>query len=250
MKNSLVHQIENYVQETFSKAAPDDKLTIAHDYKHVHRVRNWALRIAQGEDYADVLTVELAALLHDIGLPYLDKNEKRNKHGEIGAEIAFKYLMEKSNLTEKQVNNITAAIKYHCVSPSQVEEQLSRLGDNGKLLEILRDADNLDAFGAVGLMREFISHYYLPDYNPSNIKGDAWALSPVEFRHKFGISPKEGHAPVNYNIDQINQQISYYDNLHTGTAKRLALPLVDFMKNFVLQIEQEINFDKTLPQGE
>jgi len=242
VKNGLVHQIENYVQDTFSKIAPDDKLTIAHDYKHVNRVRNWALRIAEMEGYHDLEIVEIAALLHDIGLPYLDKNEKRNKHGEIGAEIATKYLTEKSNLAEKQIANIAIAIKYHSLSPSKVEEQLRLFKDKGKLLEIIRDADNLDAFGAIGLMRCFVSHYYLPDYNPMNIKGESWELSPDEFRKKFGIDSKESHAPVCYIMDMINQQIGYYDNLHTRTARNLAVPLVDFMKNFVLQIEHEVNF--------
>ena len=41
-------------------------------------------------------------------------------------------------------------------------------------------------------------------------------------------------------IDQINLQIHYYDNLTTGTAKRLAEPLVKYMKDFILQLESEI----------
>jgi len=36
-------------------------------------------------------------------------------------------------------------------------------------------------------------------------------------------------------------QISYYDNLHTETAKRLAKPFVEYMKEYVVQLEQEIN---------
>ena len=42
-------------------------------------------------------------------------------------------------------------------------------------------------------------------------------------------------------IDQINFQMSYYDNLNTEAAKRLAKPLVEFMKEYVVQLEHEIN---------
>ncbi|HEX9897476.1 MAG TPA: HD domain-containing protein [Dehalococcoidales bacterium] len=240
MKNNLIHQVEEYVKDTFSKAEQNNDLLIAHDYKHVDRVRHWALRIAKKEYYQDLEIVEIAALLHDIGLHYLRKNDNRGKHAEVGAEIAVKYLAEKSNLSKKQIDNIATAIKYHCLSPAKVEEHLQAFGDKGKLLEIIRDGDNLDALGAVGLMRAFIAQYYLPEYNPLNIKGDAWALSSVEFRKKFGISSNEGKAPVNYITDQINQQIRYYANLHTMTARNLAFPLVEYMKAFVIQLDSEI----------
>ena len=45
-------------------------------------------------------------------------------------------------------------------------------------------------------------------------------------------------------MDQINQQIRYYDNLHTVTAKNLGHPLVKYMKDFVMQLEREIDYGK------
>ena len=241
MKNELIYQVEEYVQDTFAKGERNNNLLIGHDYKHVSRVRNWALQIAHGEGYTDILSVELAALLHDIALPYFQKQKKRSEHGGIGAEIAIKYLSEKSNLSEKQINSITTAIKYHGASPSTVRAVLENDDNGGMLLKIVRDADMIDAVGAIGLMRAFTSKASLPEYDPLNIKGETWGLSSKQFDERFAKKLGIG----NYLLDQINFQISYYDNLHTKTARNLATPLVDFMKLFVFQLEHEIVFQDT-----
>ena len=240
MKNNLIQQVEEFVKDTFSKAAQNNNLTIAHDYKHVDRVRNWALRIAEREKYEDLEIVEIAALLHDIGLHYVQKKGNRDKHGEIGAEIAAKYLGENSNLTEKQINNIAAAIKYHGASPSVINNVLKNNEGGETLIKIIRDADIIDALGAIGLMRAFTSKATLPEYDPLNIKGTTWGLSTKEFDKRFG----EGSGIGKYIIDQINFQISYYDNLLTESGKRLAEPSGKFMQEFIIRLENEIDFNK------
>ena len=237
-RNDLILRTEEYVRETM--APREGILMITHDFKHVDRVRNWVLVIAGKESFTNLEIVEVTALLHDIGLAGMKAGEQRKGHGPLGAEIAVKYLRDNSSLTTEDIAWIADVIRYHSSSPSMVEEHLRSLGDKGKLLEIIRDGDNLDALGAVGLMRAFTAQYYLPEYDPLNIKGDAWALSSSEFQKRFGIEPKEGLAPVNTIIDQISQQIGHYDNLHTRTARNLATPLVHFMKSFVLQLEHEI----------
>jgi len=238
--NELIQKTEAYVKQAFD--GKEGHLIIAHDFKHVDRVRKWALRIAKEESFNDLQIIEVAVLLHDIGLPYIDKDSERGKHGEAGAEIAGKFLRENSTLTKEQIDQITDAIKYHSLHPRSVNEHLHTIGAQGKLLEIIRDGDNLDALGAMGILRASTSKYYLPDYNPSNIKGDAWGLTLVEFRERFRRDIQQGLAPVNNIIDQINQQIRHYDSLHTKTAKGFGAPLVEYMKSFVLQLEQEISF--------
>ena len=156
-------------------------------------------------------------------------------------QIAIKYLREKSNLSEKQINSITTAIKYHGASPSTVRAVLENDDNGGMLLKIVRDADMIDAVGAIGLMRAFTSKASLPEYDPLNIKGETWGLSSKQFDERFAKKLGIG----NYLLDQINFQISYYDNLHTKTARNLATPLVDFMKLFVFQLEHEIVFQDT-----
>ena len=61
MPRNRIQQIEIYVKGLKIKEA-------SHGFKHVKRVRNWALLIAKKEGYKDLEMVEAAALLHDIGL--------------------------------------------------------------------------------------------------------------------------------------------------------------------------------------
>lgn len=206
-------------------------MTIAHDFKHIDRVRNWALVIADAERFPNLEIVEVTALLHDIGLSHLNEGDERKEHGPLGAEIAKTYLRANSSLSAEQIDQIADAVYYHSLHPEAVLEHLQALGEKGKLLEIVRDADNMDALGAIGLMRAFTSKYFLPDYIPASIKGNNWGLT-------------SGFQPVNNIMDQINQQLRYYDNLHTITAKNLGQPLVEYMKDFVMQLEYEIDYGK------
>ena len=216
MPKSKVEQVEDYTRETLTKE-------VAHDFKHVDRVRNWALRIAEDEGYEDKDVVEVTALLHDIGLAH---TEKRSKHAEVGAEVAVKYLRENRFFSEETVEEIVNAIRYHS----------SREDGGGKLVAILKDADTLDALGAVGIMRAFTSKSWKPEYEEGSVKGETWGLSARGFDGRIDSEREVGY----YVIDQINFQISYYENLRTETAKRLAEPLVEFMREYVLQMEREI----------
>lgn len=139
-------------------AAPE--LGIAHDWKHVDRVRGWALRIAMGERIQDLEPVEAAALLHDIGLTRVQV-EDRGQHGQVGAEMASLFLRDGQLFPEEEIDLIVDAIRWH---------NAARGG--GRLGEILRDADKLDALGAVGLMRAFTSKHAEPEYAPPDVKGD------------------------------------------------------------------------------
>ncbi len=66
MHSNRIERIEQHARDIMAKIAPD--MAIAHDWKHIDRVRRWALRIAQQEGFDNLEMVEAAALLHDIGL--------------------------------------------------------------------------------------------------------------------------------------------------------------------------------------
>ena len=104
------------------------------------------------------------------------------------------------------------------------------------LLDIVRDADILDLLGAVGIMRACTSHSCLPEYDPENLKGEMWGASGREYDRRLDAGRGTGDSIV----DQINFQISCYDNLSTEAAKRLAGPLVEFMRGYVLEFEAEV----------
>ena len=101
----------------------------------------------------------------------------------------------------------------------------------------MRDADKLDAMGAVGLMRAFTSKYGRPMHPPHTVKGDTWGLTVPDPEERF----TEGKGIGDCIIDQVRFQISFSGDLRTETAKRIGLPMVEFMRAYVVQLESEID---------
>jgi len=244
----LISKTEAYVREVMSNQAP--AMAVAHDFKHVDRVRNWALLFAREEQYPDPVVVEVTALLHDIGLGHISGPEAQlarvvlPPHGPLGAEIAEQFVRANSDLGAETVDLIADAIRHHSDAPWAVTEHVKGLKDGGALLKILRDADMTDAIGAVGLMRAMTSKSFLPEYDPADVKGPAWGLSTQEFRSRFGVEPGSKQVLVRTIVDQVNQQIRYYGGLHTEAARRRAGPLIEYMKAFVVQLGREVAMPK------
>ena len=208
--------IEGFARQ-FMSAEP------GHDFEHVKRVRNWARIVARGEGYAALDVVEAAALLHDIGLP---RAEPRRMHGGIGAKMAGQFLREHGWFPEETVAEICNAIRHHCTN---------RTG-SGKLLDILRDADMMDMFGAMGIIRCVRFASGLPDYAPCDVQGPTWGMTAKDFDHRFDMGIGIGETVTDY----LNFHISCYDNLVTQTARRLAAPLAAFISTFVRQLDSEV----------
>ena len=222
MTKDRIQQIEDHVKELVNGATAPE-LKIAHDFKHTDRVRGWALQIARNEGFEDLELVEATALLHDVGLAHV---EQCSQHGQVGAEIAAQFLRQRRLFTDEEIDLIADAIRCHNSPP----------GGGGRLAQILRDADVLDAIGAVGVMRAFTSKYAKPEYDPHDVKGETWGATMREFEARFAT----GRGIGDYIVDQVNFQISFCDNLRTETAKRIAQPLVEFMQAFVVQLESEV----------
>ncbi|MEM7334993.1 MAG: HD domain-containing protein [Chloroflexota bacterium] len=221
MKNKIA-EIESFVQETMAKVTNPER-RIGHDFKHVDRVRNWALILAKHEQRPELELIEAAALLHDIGLAYVTE---RQHHAEIGADIATDFLEKQDHFSKNKIKQIYNAIRLHS-SPKP--------GD--WLADLLRDADRMELFGAVGIIRAFSSKHWKEEYDPLNIKGETWRFSIQQFEGRFADGTGIGPTIV----DQLNFQLSLYDDLYTESAKRLARPFYTFTQQFILQLEQEIN---------
>ena len=221
MASNRIEQIETFVRQTMDDVA-DVNLKIAHDLKHVDRVRRWALAIADGEGWSDLEMLEAAALLHDIGLAHV---QQRDQHAQAGAEVAAQFLQTQQLFSEKENEAIVDAVRDH-----------NALGDLKPLATIVRDADILDMLGAVGVMRAFTSKYTKPEYDPQNVKGETWQMTARDVDRRFAEGKGVGHTIV----DQINFQASCHGNLRTETAKQIAAPLVAFMRAFLVQLDSEV----------
>lgn len=217
----MITHIENYVKGAMASYCNPD-LKIAHDFPHVDRVRQWAVRLAQVEGGFEREVVEATALLHDVGLPFV---QDRRDHARVGAEISATYLQEQGFFAPATNRAIVEAIACH-----------SSLSGGGALGALLRDADMMDLFGTVGISRALTSKYMKPMYEQTAVKGITWGYNSQQFTERFQSGIGVGQTIV----DQLNFQISCYDNLTTTTAKQWAKPLVAVVQNFVQQLESEV----------
>ncbi|MCK5678066.1 MAG: HD domain-containing protein, partial [Flavobacteriaceae bacterium] len=140
-KSEIINQTTQFVKSTLQGAEG------GHDWFHIQRVFNNAQLIAKGE-IVDVFIVELGALLHDIAdAKFYDGDES------IGPKKAREFL-ESIKVDEsiiQHIENIISNISYkNSLSKDDLKQKFI-----SKELEVIQDADRLDAIGAIGIARAF-----------------------------------------------------------------------------------------------
>ena len=130
----IVQQAMDFSREIFAEDAS------GHDFYHTLRVYRLAARIAQ-EEGADMETVQLAALLHDVD------DHKLSPDTAEGQQRAAGFLLCRG-MHEERIREICGII-------SQIS--FSRNRGRPTTLEgmCVQDADRLDAMGAIGIARAF-----------------------------------------------------------------------------------------------
>lgn len=149
-ENQLVQQTAAWVEQ---KLAGENS---GHDWEHAKAVWNNAKEIGSTESTANMLVVELAALLHDI-----NDWKKETLDDEKSAAIAKDWLT-KIGVEENVINQVLDIIKkVSYFGPNFKEESMDING------QIVRDADRLEALGAVAWERtvKFGQAKGIPDIN-------------------------------------------------------------------------------------
>ncbi len=217
---SIIRQIELRIEKSFESD------TSGHDYYHINRVRRLALELAHLEK-ADLFVVELIALLHDVG----DwKFHNRGLDGQ--AEILAEFLTDldiKESLVERLLNEIP---KISFKGAEVVEESLSLEA------QIVRDADRIDAIGAIGVARCFAY-------------GGSKGMSI--FDPKFNVSQHsdamEYHNSKSPSIHHFYEKLLLLkDRLHTQSGKDLAKARHQFLLQFLNQFFTEWYGENKIPQ--
>jgi uncharacterized protein len=188
-----------------------------HDWFHIERVFKNSLSIAEGE-VCDTNVVQLAALLHDIA-----DSKFHNGDETIGPKIAREFL-ESENVDEATIQHVITII-----------ENISFKGGNTKNthlsieLDIVQDADRLDAIGAIGIARTFNYGGFKnrPLYNP--------AIAPN--LHMSKEEYKNSQAPtLNHFYEKL---LLLKDKMNTETGKQIAKERHQFMETFLSQFYAE-----------
>lgn len=218
-KKQIIKKTEEYVKKCMKALPPN-----VHDFKHVDRVRKWAIKIAKDEK-RDVFLAEMAALLHDVGRT--KENPPKILHTDIGAKMAYQFLTKNKLISKKETEEVTYAVANH------------GRGGQGWLVNITQDADKLDGLGAIGLMRGIQGTHILPEYiNSQGNEKTIWKSGEAT-----KILRKQKHVG-NSVIENLNFQISWYQNIHTKSAKKIATPLIQFMKEYIKQFKKELKQNK------
>jgi len=188
-----------------------------HDWFHIERVYKNALLIAQ-EESCDLTVVKLGALLHDIA-----DSKFHNGDETIGPKTARAFL-EAENVDEATIVHVVNIIENISFKGGNFERTFS-----SKELEIVQDADRLDAIGAIGIARCFNYGGFKNRalYNP--------AIPP-----KFGMSKEEYKTNDSPTINHFYEKLLLLkDKMNTPTGKKIAEARHRFMENFLSQFYAE-----------
>ncbi|RAK23581.1 uncharacterized protein B0I03_10346 [Flavobacterium aquaticum] len=188
-----------------------------HDWFHIERVYKNALLIAEEEE-CDVTVVKLGALLHDIADSKFHGGDET-----VGPKTARTFL-ESQNVSEDIILHVIAIIENISFKGGNFEKKF-----NSKELEIVQDADRLDALGAIGIARTFNYGGFKnrPLYNP-NIQPN---LNMSKEEYKNSESPTLNHF--------YEKLLLLKDKMNTETGKKIAQKRHDFMVTFLSQFYAE-----------
>ena len=191
-----------------------------HDYHHTMRVYRLAMQIAEQEN-ADMLIVQLAALLHDVDDVKLSPETHEAKKNAVG-------FMKNNGVDDKVIASVCKIIDEvsfagtDSVVPSTLE---------GKCVQ---DADRLDAIGAIGIARTF-----------------AYGGSKGRRIHDPDIKPMTNMNKADYHQNHNSTSINHFyerllllkDMMNTETAKKMAMHrqavMEDFLEEFMVEWEGE-----------
>ncbi|MFB9109646.1 HD domain-containing protein [Flavobacterium gyeonganense] len=212
MNNSaLIDKTIQFVKEKLINAEG------GHDWFHIERVYKNALLIAGSTD-CDLTIVQLGALLHDIA-----DSKFHNGDETIGPKTARLFL-ESENITEDIIEHVVNIIENISYKGGNFKKKFSSVE-----LDIVQDADRLDAIGAIGVARAF---------NYGGFKNRALydpEIVPVANMTKDEY--KKNNAPtINHFYEKL---LLLKDKMNTETGKQIAEERHHFMETFLAQFYAE-----------
>jgi len=194
-----------------------------HDWFHIERVYKNTLLIARNEP-VDITVVSLAALLHDIADPKFHNGDET-----IGPRVASAFLL-KHNVDSEIIEHVTQIIE----NMSFKNSFDLNASFTSKEMEVVQDADRLDAIGAIGIARCF--NYggfkdralYNPEIPPN--------LNMTKAEYKAAKAPTINHF--------YEKLLLLKDKMNTKTGRRIASDRHKYMEGFLKQFYAEWEGEK------
>ena len=212
--NQLIEVTKSFVRETLKNAEG------GHDWFHTERVYNNALLISKTEK-VDVFVVKLGSLLHDIADSKFHDGDET-----VGPNLAREFLF-KQNVDSLVIEHVVNIIKHISFKNSlENDEKFS-----SKELEVIQDADRLDAIGAIGIARCFNYGGFKnrPLFDPA-VKPN---LKMTKEDYKTSVSPTINHF--------YEKLMLLKDKMNTKSGRQIAEKRHKFMTLYLEQFYAEWN---------
>jgi len=209
MKNeTIIGQTVTYVKKTLEEAEA------GHDWWHIYRVWKMAQHIGK-ESGADMLVTELGALLHDIADFKFNQGDE-----EIGVKTSEDFL-NGLVLDKNVIEQVSQIVKNVSFKGEKHEQPVKFLE-----LDVVQDADRLDAIGAIGIARVFTYGGYKgkPLYDPS-------------FKPSLGMSKEEYILASQQQAPSINhfyeKLLLLKDLMNTEVGRKVAQGRHSYMEKYL-----------------
>lgn len=195
-----------------------------HGIDHLERALKYAL-LLQKKEGGDKDVIAVSAFIHDVHR-IMGDIEGRFVTPEESLPVVKK-LIENLDLTSDQKEHILYAVKHH-EEYSFGKEKIS-VTDIESL--ILQDADNLDAIGAIGIMRavKYGTANKMPDYDPT-----------IPFYNSEYTESVNDKSTIHH---LYNKPLRLGKYLNTVTARKIAEEKTDLVKRFIELYIKEYNCD-------
>jgi uncharacterized protein len=197
-----IRQLEAKVQTVMSA------MDCSHDWEHVQRVRRLARHLALNEE-ADLFIVDLAALLHDVNDHKYDQGKM-----DVGALL--------QGIEPRIIDHVCHVVDNVSFSKQHAQDVSHEVNLTTELM-CVRDADRLDALGAVGIAR-------------------CAAFSAVKHRPMY-IAEDPAHPGNRDNSTMLGhfhaKLFKLPDIMHTETARQMAHERVLIMRQFISCLQDE-----------
>ena len=214
MKNHITLTI-NFVKEKLEGAEA------GHDWFHIERVWKLSKKIAEKEG-GNLEVIELSALLHDIADP------KFHNGDETLALKISKDFLEEIHVNAELIEQVLSVIKNISF------KNRAEAPENPPLeLQIVQDADRLDAIGAIGIARTF---------NFGGFKNNL--MYHPEIKPNLGMNKEEYKKSNGTTINHFYEKLLLLkDLMNTETAKKIASERHNFMLQFLDEFYKEWNVE-------
>jgi uncharacterized protein len=188
-----------------------------HDWWHIYRVCKTSKKIASQEK-ANLFIVELGSLLHDIA------DSKFNNGDETIGPKKTRQFLESLQLDITTINHLVNIVQHISFKGGKEQQTFS-----SPELDIIQDADRLDAIGAIGIARTFNyggfknRELYNPE-SPPNLQ-----MTKEEY--------KKSTAPT---INHFHEKLLLLkDRMNTKTGKKMAEERHQFLELFLEEFHAE-----------